>query len=283
MSQRRYITAAGILSFAVNLNTLALPDSYLSVNGTWAMGLLFLIPFGLLIYGLYDLYTQNSELLLHISVIASFLINLCIILTWSLQKNTNFYITPGNCCCAFSVYSLYFIDQFLTDDKVPRRPFHLLSMLTMCALIYMGFVINDSQDDFFPLIILLIQLAFLFDSLRFRSRIPFWALAAAIMFIALFSGIQFGGFLLICNILCLLYGALYFLAVLTPIGRKLIQKLDSASKEPTAPPQSALEKNSAAELHRRLQQLEQLQQLVEAGILNEEEFQAQKDKLLKGE
>lgn len=80
-------------------------------------------------------------------------------------------------------------------------------------------------------------------------------------------------------IITLLFAALYYIVSFVPACRKFLEKFNGAEEDGPQPPPAAAK---AAVQVDPLDALEELQKLREAGVLTEEEFAAQKDKILGG-
>lgn len=117
------------------------------------------------------------------------------------------------------------------------------------------------------------------SKLAFSIYIGIMALFFFASFILQIIAIGFYIYTIFSSLIFVLLAAGYYIASYVPACRKFLEKFNGAEEDGPQPPPAAAKAAAGVD---PLDALEELQKLREAGVLTEEEFAAQKDKILGG-
>lgn len=262
MAQKRYLTILGTLIYLFMLISLVpiLLDFYVStiLSVFSYIAFIFVVIF---LLGLFILYVKENAILLHISVVLPVLLSFTDLI-YGITTNLMIY----SCICQISFLILYFIGVFILK-KQKTTPKHKIDFTINTVFWLLGFIL------FNHLFLVPVALAYLlyekgvFNKIYATISISVAGIIMMVLFILL--SIHFLPFMLILLILL----AAYYLLSFTTKGKYLIKTVEEHS-ETQAEKEVSFDTN--------IQMLSELYELKETGILTDEEFQTQKDKILGG-
>lgn len=294
MAKKRYLTITSILTFIIMVVVFE-PNIYYYGNLKSTalyiiMGIILILFLGFLIFSNYVLYVKDKSSLLHIyTPIACLyiLIGHIIIGRYNVAGIILLVVLPVLALCG-----LYFLGNRLLSEYASNiRPFHFLSVLFFNALLlvffyssfgglFLGFIIISIITLTGYLLYLLPK-----NEIGFHIIIGLYMVAAIVLFfVELFNYIWTYDFnnvsgCLFIPLIVIIYGSLYFVLCFSRQGKHFISKFALLFANSATQIQ---QKQKTSSILDHIDELEALKKLLDEKLLTEEEFQAQKDKILGG-
>lgn len=299
MAKRRFLTLAAIVSFLIALLSLE-PYYYyylrfgpsvslLLFDSFWGPGLFCVAAFVITAAFIALAYLKKLDFMLTIAVILNSAVAVVLqIMLYRFEIGVLIVMLPP---VLFSIAAL-----FIPARKREKLPLFSVAIASVLGILWLYFLFGGLREAAImtglygvlspgiqalaaPLLLILIEGFFLLFP-RKVCDICFHVFIGllAVLAIVLLAGGYFST-VFFTYIITLLFAALYYIVSFVPACRKFLEKFNGAEADGPQPPPAAAK---AAVQVDPLDALEELQKLREAGVLTEEEFAAQKDKILGG-
>lgn len=299
MAKRRFLTLAAIVSFLIALLSLE-PYYYyylrfgpsvslLLFDSFWGPGLFCVAAFAITAAFIALAYLKKLDFMLTIAVILNSAVAVVLqIMLYRFEIGVLIVMLPP---VLFSVAAL-----FIPARKKAKLPVFSVAIASVLGILWLYFLFGGLREAAImtglygvlspgiqalaaPLLLILIEGFFLLFP-RKVCDICFHVFIGLLTVLAIvfLAGGDFST-VFFTYIITLLFAALYYIVSFVPACRKFLEKFNGAEEDgPQTPPAAA----KAAVQADPLDALEELQKLREAGVLTEEEFAAQKNKILGG-
>lgn len=299
MAKRRFLTLAAIVSFLIALLSLE-PYYYyylrfgpsvslLLFDSFWGPGLFCVAAFVITAAFIALAYLKKLDFMLTIAVILNSAVAVVLqIMLYRFEIGVLIVMLPP---VLFSIAAL-----FIPARKREKLPLFSVAIASVLGILWLYFLFGGLREAAImtglygvlspgiqalaaPLLLILIEGFFLLFP-RKVCDICFHVFIGllAVLAIVLLAGGYFST-VFFTYIITLLFAALYYIVSFVPACRKFLEKFNGAEEDGPQPPPAAAKAAAGVD---PLDALEELQKLREAGVLTEEEFAAQKDKILGG-
>lgn len=262
MAQKRYFSILGTLIYLFML--ISLVPIFLDFHVSTILSVFSYIAFifvAIFLFGLFMLYIKEKAILLHISVVLPVLLSF-IDLVYGITTNLMIY----SCVCQISFLILYFIGVFILKKQKTTQK-HKIDFTINTVFWLIGFILFNHLFLVPAALAYLLYEKGVFNKLYATISISVAGIVMMVLFILL--SIHFLPFMLIILILL----AAYYLLSFTTKGKYFIKTIEEHSD---------IQAEKGVSFDTNIQMLSELYKLKENGILTEEEFQTQKDKILGG-
>lgn len=299
MAKRRFLTLAAIVSFLIALLSLE-PYYYyylrfgpsvslLLFDSFWGPGLFCVAAFAITAAFIALAYLKKLDFMLTIAVILNSAVAVVLqIMLYRFEIGVLIVMLPP---VLFSVAAL-----FIPARKKAKLPVFSVAIASVLGILWLYFLFGGLREAAImtglygvlspgiqalaaPLLLILIEGFFLLFP-RKVCDICFHVFIGLLTVLAIvfLAGGDFST-VFFTYIITLLFAALYYIVSFVPACRKFLEKFNGAEEVGTQTLPAAAEAAAGAD---PLEALEELQKLREAGVLTEEEFAAQKNKILGG-
>lgn len=298
MAKRRFLTLAAIVSFLIALLSLEPYYYYLRFGPSvslllfdsfWGPGLFCVAAFVITAAFIALDYLKKLDFMLTIAVILNSAVAVVLqIMLYRFEIGVLIVMLPP---VLFSIAAL-----FIPARKREKLPLFSVAIASVLGILWLYFLFGGLREAAImtglygvlspgiqalaaPLLLILIEGFFLLFP-RKVCDICFHVFIGllTVLAIVLLAGGYFST-VFFTYIITLLFAALYYIVSFVPACRKFLEKFNGAEEDG---PQTSPAATKAAAGVDPLDALEELQKLREAGVLTEEEFAAQKDKILGG-
>ena len=296
MAKRRFLTLAAIVSFLIALLSLEPHTAWRYINNIdWTpylledslfmgMGILCCAAFMLLICSIFLAYRNMS----YMPVISTLFSGIAATAIQTVLDEFQLLVL----IFAIIPVLLSAVAVFLPAQKLERFPYFSIFVVSIMGL-FGRFIIPDYAEwteefgislvSVFFLVMLVGGFFTLFSrkvqEICFHIFVGLMALSYIILFIVGMSGGFMYHSIFFMLIFSIVIAALYYIVSFVPACRKFLEKFNGAEADGPQPPPAAAKAAAGVD---PLDALEELQKLREAGALTEEEFAAQKNKILGG-
>ena len=282
MAKRKYLIIASFISFIAMLLILYY---YFEIEMAYGMIMHYFggSPFNILwlllsVYFIVALAIscwKNKPIFLHISTVLSTLLSLVlsIFLMLSTGIMTNYFLFI---LFSIGICSLYFLGNHFIKDTIKNDTlFHFFSVVLLSTLmgVYYGIAYMIVGLFFCLLAYFLYHLPKRNNTIGFHIIVGLSAITAI-----LFAVLAGAAFIIFLAIFIVGYAIMYFIVCYTAFGRNLLAKISKFFSNDSTNKESKQSETTAD----YFSELEQLYQLYKEGVLTDEEFQTQKDKILGG-
>ena len=298
MAKRRFLTLAAIVSFLIALLSLEPYYYYLRFGPSvslllfdsfWGPGLFCVAAFVITAAFIALDYLKKLDFMLTIAVILNSAVAVVLqIMLYRFEIGVLIVMLPP---VLFSIAAL-----FIPARKREKLPLFSVAIASVLGILWLYFLFGGLREAAImtglygvlspgiqalaaPLLLILIEGFFLLFP-RKVCDICFHVFIGLLTVLAIvfLAGGDFSTVFFI-YIITLLFAALYYIVSFVPACRKFLEKFNGAEADGPQPPPAVAKAAAGVD---PLDALEELQKLREAGVLTEEEFAAQKDKILGG-
>lgn len=297
MTKRWYLVLVAVGAFLAALFTCEPFYGEFSIGGGYiAEGILCVLAFLLLAFAVVFAFLKGKLLLLPFSTLLSCIV---LVIIFIIVEGGSIFSTILTILLALLFTALSFCVCFLvkTEHKVKDR-LAILVVFIFSIAAYRDHYYGTSLLEVLGLLgsvlpmgaaVAVMAIGLLFTLLKetsaklaFSVYIGIMALfffASFILQIVFYSHGRVDRFTIFSSFIFILLAAGYFIVSFVPACRKFLEKFNGAEEDGPQTPPAAAETAAGAD---PLEALEELQKLREAGVLTEEEFAAQKNKILGG-